>query len=263
MADYDPNAGTDISNGSGGAPDWWMQNQPAAPPPGAVNTTSQQGGNYVGRDGHIYTPDGQDLGPSGQAPIPTDAQHGAYNPNAPYNPPAAPPTGPQWGGPVAPYQGGPYPTFTPPPLPDYLQKGFQLPSAGDLQATPGYMERFNMGLKARDRSAAANGTILNGGTQQALARYGQDYASGEYSNLVNQKLGERQQQSSDYLNLAYGPAWQTNQAAVNQYGTLYGQYRDNLAANKGAQDSYWQQQMDLLNAGLGAAKSGNPGSTGG
>ncbi len=172
-----------------------------------------------------------------------------------------------WGGPVEPFQYNPsgsgYPTFTPPPLPDYLQKGFALPSAEELQSTPGYMARYQMGLEGRQRAAAGRGTILNGGTQKALDRYSQDYASGEYGNLVNQKLGERQQQSSDYLNLAYGPAWQSNQAAVNQYGQLYRQYADTVANGRNSQNDYWQQQMDLLNAGLKAAGAGSPGSTGG
>ncbi len=172
-----------------------------------------------------------------------------------------------WGGPVAPFQyqpqGSGYPTFTPPPLPDYLQQGFHLPTASDLQASPGYMERFKMGQTARERAAAAKGTILNGGTQQALTRYGQDYASGEFGNLVNQKLGERQQQSSDYLNLAYGPAWQSNQAAVNQYGTLYQNYRNLIGDNRNAQNDYWSQNLDLLNAGLKAAGAGAPGTIGG
>jgi hypothetical protein len=170
--------------------------------------------------------------------------------------------GATWGGPISPFEGQ-YPVFTPPPLPDQLKNPWALPTAAELQATPGYMERFRMGLQARDRSAAARGTLLNGGQQQALARYGQDYASNEYGNAVGNSLHQRQQASTDYLNLAYGPAWQQNQAAVNQYGQLYNQYQDLVNNNRNAQGDYWRQQTDLLNAGLGAARSGAPGSTGG
>ncbi len=265
MADYDPNAGTDTSQQQY-PQDWWLMNQPAAQS-GAVNTTStQQAGSYIGRDGHVYDAAGNDQGPSGQDPTGANKSTGAYNPDrGSYDQIVAPaPSQPgTWGGPVSPYSGSPYPTFTPPPLPDYLQKGFALPSAADLQATPGYMARYQQGLDANQRSAAAKGTLLNGGTQKALTKYGQDYASNEYGNLVNQKLNERQQQSSDYLNLAYGPAWQQNQSAVNQYGQLYKQYADSIANNRNSQNDYWSQQMGLLNAGLDAARSGNPGSTGG
>lgn len=274
---YDSSAGnpyaTDTSNGT---TDWWTQNAPPPPPPVTGNqwaaATPQSNG---------VTPQ---FIPTGTPPTPvTNAAGqvwGGGGPNGAFDVTGKPmtfntaapaqqqanPSAPSFGGPVDPFQYNPvgsgYPTFTPPPLPDYLQKGFQLPSAADLQNTPGYMARYQQGLDALQRSAAANGTVLNGGTQKATTRYGQDYASNEYNNLVNQNLSARQQQASDYLNLAYGPAWQSNQAAVNQYGQLYNQYKDLTGANRTAQNDYWQQQMDLLNAGLGAAKAGTPGTSG-
>lgn len=256
---YDPNAGTDTSNGT---PDWWtINNPPPVPTTPGVSTTSGQGGNYIGRDGHIYTPDGQDLGPSGQDPNPATAhsRQGIEPAQFVNDPTTSTAAQNQWGGPVSAYGGSPYPTFTPPPLPDYLQKGFALPSATELTSSPGYLARFNQGQQARQRSAASHGTILNGGTQVALDRAGQEFASNEYGNLVNQKLNERQQQSSDWLNLAYGPAWQQNQAAVNQYGQMYGQYKDLINNNRNSQSDYWQQQLDLLKLAQSSAAAGNPG----
>ena len=58
----------------------------------------------------------------------------------------------------------------------------------DLQNEPGYQARYQMGLQGLERGAAAQGSILSGGTQKALARYGQDYASNEYSNAYNRAL---------------------------------------------------------------------------
>lgn len=258
---YDQNMGTDTSNGNGG--DWWNQNAPPPPQITASHPSAPNGIPDPNKPG--FDTAGWPLASTPNAPgnqITHDPEGGTTISNTGM-PNAGPGPSASWGGPVAPYSGSPYPGFTPPPLPASLQQGFQLPSAADLQATPGYMERFKMGQQARERGAASRGTILNGGTQQALTRYGQDYASGEYNNLAQQKLGERQQQSQDYLNLAYGPAWQSNQAAVNQYGNLYSQYRNLIGDNRNAQSDYWNQQMELLNAGLGAAKSGNPGSTGG
>ena len=160
---------------------------------------------------------------------------------------------------IAPFSGVNYPQFTPPPLPASLQSPYQLPTAQDLMANdPGYQARYQQGLDANQRSAAAQGTLLNGGEQKAISQYGQDYASGEYNNYVNQTLGQRQQQSQDYLNLAYGPAWQQNQAAVNQYGQLYGQYKDLVAANQTSQQNYIADLLAQQGLGLNATTAGAP-----
>lgn len=53
---------------------------------------------------------------------------------------------------------------------------------------PSYGFRFQEGQRALERSAAARGGLLSGGTARRLARYGQDYASNEYMNRFN-RLG--------------------------------------------------------------------------
>jgi hypothetical protein len=60
--------------------------------------------------------------------------------------------------------------------------------AEDLQADPGYGFRLSEGLKALERSAAARGGLLSGGTGKALTRYGQDMASQEFGNAFNRSL---------------------------------------------------------------------------
>jgi hypothetical protein len=55
----------------------------------------------------------------------------------------------------------------------------------DFNADPGYQFRMDQGSQALQRSAAARGGLLNGGTLRALDRYGQDYASNEYGNAYN------------------------------------------------------------------------------
>src|SRR5436190_905952 len=72
--------------------------------------------------------------------------------------------------------------------PGAIPPPFQAPSMQDLQNEPGYQARYQMGLQGLERGAAAQGSILSGGTQKALARYGQDYASNEYSNAYNRAL---------------------------------------------------------------------------
>jgi hypothetical protein len=58
-----------------------------------------------------------------------------------------------------------------------------------LEQSPGFQFRLGEGLKALERSAAARGTLLTGGTLKGLQRYAQDYASGEYGQRVNQLQG--------------------------------------------------------------------------
>lgn len=53
-------------------------------------------------------------------------------------------------------------------------------SMADFQADPGYDFRMKEGQKALERSAAAGGRFLGGGTLKALTRYGQDMGSQEY-----------------------------------------------------------------------------------
>jgi len=55
-----------------------------------------------------------------------------------------------------------------------------------LQNSPGYQFRMGEGLKALERSAAARGTLLTGGTLKGLTRFGQDFASNEYGQRANQ-----------------------------------------------------------------------------
>lgn len=60
---------------------------------------------------------------------------------------------------------------------------------GALEMDPGYQFRMDEGQKAIERSAAARGNQLSGATMKALTRFGQDYASNEYGNVVNRLAG--------------------------------------------------------------------------
>jgi hypothetical protein len=64
-------------------------------------------------------------------------------------------------------------------------------TAADFVKDPGYQFRMDQGQQALERSAAARGGILNGGTLKALDRYGQDYASGEYSSAYSRFNADR------------------------------------------------------------------------
>lgn len=63
--------------------------------------------------------------------------------------------------------------------------------AKQFQADPGYAFRQAEGMKALERSAAARGNLLSGGTLKGIQRFGQDLASQEYQNAFNRYQVER------------------------------------------------------------------------
>jgi hypothetical protein len=61
-------------------------------------------------------------------------------------------------------------------------------TANQFEADPGYAFRLSEGLKSLERSAAARGGLLSGGTGKALQRFGQEMGSQEYTNAYNRAL---------------------------------------------------------------------------
>ena len=119
------------------------------------------------------------------------------------------------------WQGG---DFQAPTKPDFLNTPFAAPTQAELESSPGYGARLAAGAQAINRKAAASGTIYNGGTQQALERYGQDYASNEYGNLYGQKLSTRQQNVGEFEG--------DFARAFGQYQTKYGQFQDTVTSGR-------------------------------
>lgn len=149
------------------------------------------------------------------------------------------------------WQGGPPPDAA--PLAQY-----HLPTQAELEATPGYQARMAMGEQAIQRSAAAQGNLQSGGTLKALARYGQDYASNEYANLVGQG------QSTTSLN---NSSTQTgNQNAFQIYMARYGQFADaanlsltgyntNVNTQRNSQNDWFTHLNDLYQTGANTANN--------
>jgi len=54
-----------------------------------------------------------------------------------------------------------------------------------MKLDPGFKFRLGEGLQAIERSAAAKGTLLTGGTMKDLVQYGQGFASNEYSKIFD------------------------------------------------------------------------------
>lgn len=96
----------------------------------------------------------------------------------------------------------------------------------DFQQDPGYQFRMDQGQQALERSAAAGGGLLSGGTGKALQQYGQDYASGEYSNAYN-RFNNDQTTRFNRLSALAG----TGQTATNTIGQLGAQTSANIGEN--------------------------------
>jgi hypothetical protein len=71
-----------------------------------------------------------------------------------------------------------------------------------FQADPGYSFRMSEGMKGLERSAAARGGLLSGGTLKGIQRYGQDMASQEYQNAFNRYQTERNARLNPLQSLA-------------------------------------------------------------
>lgn len=157
----------------------------------------------------------------------------------------------------APYASNPNaPQFSSLATPTDLSTPFTLPTEAELENMPGYQVGLKAGTQQISRSAAAQGTVLNPGTVQALNRYGTDYAGTQYANLTGESLAARQQNNSEFQS-----AQSTNtQLQTNRYGQYLSQnaqalsdYLTNYNINHTATTDYWNQLKDVGGAGLGAA----------
>jgi len=96
-----------------------------------------------------------------------------------------------------------------------------------LTMDPGYAFRLGEGTKALERSAAARGGLLSGGTGKALTRYGQEFGSQEFTNAYNRlanlaNLGPRSAGVMGELGTGYA-------GVANQLGLINAANQGNLA----------------------------------
>jgi hypothetical protein len=91
---------------------------------------------------------------------------------------------------------------------------FQAPTAVTEQNDPGYKFRMAQGEGALENSAAAKGSLLSGNTLEAQQKFGQDFASNEYSNVYNRAMQE--------FNSRYGIFENNNTNTFNRLAALSG-----------------------------------------
>lgn len=89
------------------------------------------------------------------------------------------------------------------------QGHFTAPTNLTEQNDPGFQARLALGTDAIQRSAAARGGVLTGGTAKALDQFGQDYASNEYGNVYNRAFNQFTQDYNQY-----------NQGQTNEFNRL-------------------------------------------
>lgn len=129
------------------------------------------------------------------------------------------------------------PQFEPPP-------DFVAPNPEDLFKDRAYQFRVNEGVKALQRSAAANGTLLTGGTLKDISSWVSDYSSDEYGKLYDRAITEDQ--------MRYGRDLGEYEIGRENALTRYGIARENFYAG---QDRPWGRLMDLTGVGLNALNS--------
>lgn len=125
---------------------------------------------------------------------------------------------------------------------------FTAPTGLTEQNDPGFQARLALGTDAIQRSAAAKGGVVTGGTAKALDQFGQDYASNEYGNVYNRALTDYQTKYNAYNND------QTNQ--FNRLASLAGtgQTTATNLANQG-QNSANAVSSNLLNTAQGIGQT--------
>jgi hypothetical protein len=119
-----------------------------------------------------------------------------------------------------------------------------------FQQDPGYAFRMSEGMKGLERSAAARGGLLSGGTLKGIQRYGQDLASQEYTNAFNRYQTERNARLNPLQSLAG-----VGQTATNQLGAAGQNYASNagnaLGAAGQATASGYMGMANAASGGLG------------
>lgn len=116
---------------------------------------------------------------------------------------------------------------------------FQQPTDVTEQNDPGVGFRLRQVQQGVERSAAGKGTILNGGTQSAIAQRVGDQASAEFGDVFNRALQTKQQN--------VGQAQTGFTDAFNQYQQKYGMFNDARNADLNArQQNQGEYQANVL-----------------
>jgi hypothetical protein len=131
------------------------------------------------------------------------------------------------------------------------------------QQDPGYQFRLSQGLNSINAGGAAGGMRFSGATMKALEKYGQNFASNEYSNVYGRKQSELNNQYSRQSGLANIGV----NAATGMGENAYQMGNAQAAGIIGQQNAQTQAVNNLSQigtlAGMGAFNGGGYGNYGG
>ena len=119
-----------------------------------------------------------------------------------------------------------------------------------FQADPGYAFRLKEGQKTLERSAAARGGLLSGGTGKALQRFGQEFGSQEYTNAFNRYQIENQAKLNPLQSLT-GMGQTTAQQLGSAGQTMASNIGNNIGNAAAARASGYVGTANALTGGLG------------
>jgi hypothetical protein len=111
----------------------------------------------------------------------------------------------------------------------------------NFRASPGYQFRLGEGINALDRSASAKGMNLSGEQARAISDYGQNTASSEWNNYINQLAG--------LAGIGQNAAASTNNAATSAYNNG----NDSLMKGLMGQAADYSNSANALASGIGNA----------
>jgi hypothetical protein len=135
-------------------------------------------------------------------------------------------------------------------LPELVEASKYQPFTMDkFQADPGYAFRLSEGQKSLERSAAARGGLLSGGTGKALQRFGQDYGSQEYTNAFNRYQAERTARLQP-LQALTGMGQSTGQQISQQGQQMASNVGDAMGSAAAARASGYVGTANALTGGL-------------
>lgn len=136
-----------------------------------------------------------------------------------------------------------------------------LPANGSVSAEqimaldPGFDFRLQQGQQALERAEAAGGSVGSGGAMKAAARYGQQFAAGEFSQAFNRYLAGNQQRFGQEMSLA-GLGQSANQQLIAA-GTNYADETSQVNMNAARESSDLQTGIGNAQASgyMGAANA--------
>ena len=147
---------------------------------------------------------------------------------------------------------------------------------GEFTTSPGYQFRLDEGRKALEKSAAARGTLLTGGTLKGMERYAQGVASDEYQRFLDRYntrvgqwgslagMGQNAAAQQGASNTAFGNAASgllTDQGNVRAAGTVGSANAWNGAISQASNLAQQYYLSRLLYGGGGGGSQPPPGTT--